>query len=338
MKSWVFLVFLLLALLPSYSSKAFGRSVAWKPSLQSLSAAKVLDCRGGAEKRTSPATQKPKRTIEKKEINKSRNKKTKKSARNTPEVDVIDSNEDAFEQEGESENGITFKAMSLSNIHIVDMIKDLYVKTPPMTRIFVLSSVSVTVLSFLFNNNKWPSWLHFDWPAILFGQQIWRLFSGFIYFGAFDVFYPLTMQFVWQHMSQLEKMNYNQPEEFLLMTLFGASALIILYTLLGISTRYLGHNLATYFVYIWARLFEGMDVSFMDLFVLKSELLPWFFCAQTFLLDQEFPIADLLGIAVGHVYHYLKQKKFLPCPTALKELFATDQMKQLYANFKDNFV
>jgi hypothetical protein len=68
------------------------------------------------------------------------------------------------------------------------------------------------------------------------------------------------------------------------MLLFGGFALISLYSLLGISTKFLGHNLATYLVYIWSRVFEGSDVNFMDILTLKSEMLPWFFCAQTFLL------------------------------------------------------
>ena len=42
----------------------------------------------------------------------------------------------------------------------------------------------------------------------------------------------------------------------------------------------------------------------MDLINVKAELLPWFFLGQTFLLEGQPPTLDLLGIAVGHVYHY----------------------------------
>jgi Derlin-2/3 len=189
-------------------------------------------------------------------------------------------------------------------------VSDIWIKTPPITQMYLLGSLVLTVLSFGLNKNRWPQLLHFDWKAILTGQ-VWRIYTAFLFFGPLDIFYPMTMQFVWQHMSQLEKMNYNKPEDFVILLLFGAVTLISIYSIMGISMKFLGHNLATYLVYIWARVFEGMDVNFMDLVTLKSEMIPWFFCAQTWLLEHEIPFADIIGILVGHIYHYLKEKKKL---------------------------
>ena len=107
--------------------------------------------------------------------------------------------------------------------------------------------------------------------------------------------------------------------------------------MVGISMKFLGHNLATYLVYLWSRVFEGMDVNFMDLIVLKSEMLPWFFCAQTFLLEREIPFADLIGIVVGHLYHYLQGKDKLKAPEFLKVWFEQDAIKKKYAAFKEDF-
>lgn len=223
-----------------------------------------------------------------------------------------------------------------NKLEMLSSVNDIWVKTPPITQIYLLGSVVITFLSFALNQNKWPELLHFDWKAILTGQ-VWRVYTAFLFFGALDPFYPLTMQFVWQHMSQLEKMNYNKPEDFVVLLLFGAVTLISLYSFLGISMKFLGHNLATYLVYIWARVFEGMDVNFMDLVTLKSEMIPWFFCAQTFLLEREVPVADLIGIVVGHLYYYLKEKKKLEAPEALRQWFDTDAMRDRYARFKDDF-
>lgn len=119
------------------------------------------------------------------------------------------------------------------------------------------------------------------------------------------------------------------------MTIFGGVALIVLYPLLGISMKFLGHNLATYYVYIWARTFEGADVNFMDLFTLKAEVMPWFFCLQTFLLEQEIPFADLIGIAVGHLYYYLNNKKLLQIPDSVRNWFRTPLMRRAYMKFYD---
>lgn len=210
-------------------------------------------------------------------------------------------------------------------------------KTPPLTKLYLLSSVVITTASFFMNKNQWPQILHFDWNAILFRFQWWRIVSAFLFLGQLDLFYPLTLQFVWQHMGQLEKLNCKKPDEFFVMTVFGALSLIAVYTLTGVSTKFLGHNLATFFVYIWSRVFEGMDVNFMDIFVLKSEMLPWFFCAQTFLLEREIPVADLIGIVVGHLYHYCMTKKVIKTPAFVQQWFAQDVIKKQYARFKEDF-
>jgi Derlin-2/3 len=138
-------------------------------------------------------------------------------------------------------------------------------------------------------------------------------------------------------MAQLEKLSYKKPEEFLVLLLFGAATLLIGYSFLGLSPKFLGHNLSTYLVYIWARTFEGTDVNVMDLFLLRAELLPWFFCLQTLVLEGEIPFADLLGIVVGHLYHYLSKAKILKAPSQLKEFFSSEIMKAKYGKFKDDF-
>lgn len=225
------------------------------------------------------------------------------------------------------------RAISSQDIPILNKAKEIWRKTPPITQAYLGGSILITALSFVLNQNKWPDFLHFSWPSILSGQ-FWRLISAFLYLGQLDLFFPLTMQFVWQHMSQLEKLNCTKPEDFCVMLAFGAASLIGLYSALGISTRFLGHNLATYLVYIWSRVFEGTDVSFMDLFTLKSEMLPWFFCAQTLLLEREVPWADLIGIFVGHLYYYLKQKDVLDAPDIVRSWFQSERVKAKYASFR----
>ena len=248
------------------------------------------------------------------------------------DYDADDNADDDFDDE---DSGLSFGAGK--NLPVVSTLTDVWAKTPPITQAYVGSSIAITLLSFALNRNKWPDILHFQWKPILGGFQYWRIITAFLFFGQLDMFYPLTMQFVWQHMSQLEKLSYAHPEEFLVMLLFGGASLITLYSFLGISMKFLGHNLATYLVYIWSRVFEGADINFMDLVTLKSEMLPWFFCAQTFLLEREIPFADLIGILVGHIYHYLKKKEVLRAPAALRDWFASDGMQKRYARFKNDF-
>ena len=246
-----------------------------------------------------------------------------------------------YEDEDEDDEDFDEDFDNFSEGHVqsnrmVSSVTDLWVKTPLITQIYVGASLLATLGSWALNKNQWPDMLYLSWPDVLKGQ-IWRPLTAFLFYGPFGLNYILTIQFVWTYMAQLEKLNYHQPEEFLVMMLFGAASLIVCYATLGLSSKFLGHNLSTFLVYIWARVFEGTEVNVMDLFLLKAELLPWFFCAQTLVLEGEIPFADIMGIVVGHFYHYLSQKKIVIAPTSLKNYFGSDKMKKRYAKFKDDF-
>jgi Derlin-2/3 len=252
------------------------------------------------------------------------------------EDDAFDSSDTDLDFDSE-DNGVISRGIDISNNKIISIVKDFWNKTPPITKVYISLSVTLAILTALFNENRWHQILDMNWNAVLFKLQIWRLITAFLYFGPLGINYLLTIHFVWTYMSQMEKMNYRHPEAYLFMLIYGGGTLLLSYSLLGISTRLLGHNLSTFLVYIWARAFEGVDVNVMDLVVIKAELLPWFFCAQSLLLEGEFPFADLIGIAVGHMYHYCLQRKLLTTPKMLTKLFSSERVKSLYTNFKAEF-
>lgn len=269
-------------------------------------------------------------------------RKEKKKPKVVRIADLIDEDRDNSLDQEEDDNddnnamGAFFSTKNPSTpAKMFASLTSMMLKTPPITRYFILSSAVITILSSAFNGNRWPRFLHFEWTPFLFQFQWWRIVTAFLFFGQLDIFYPLTMQFVWQHMGQLERLNSKNPEDFVVMTVFGALALILLYPLLGISMKMVGHNLATFYVYIWARTFEGSDVNFMDFFTLKAELMPWFFCLQTFLLEQEVPLADLIGIVVGHIYYYLRNKGVLTVPAAVQEWFRQSAVRKAYGPFQE---
>jgi len=86
-------------------------------------------------------------------------------------------------------------------------------KTPPVTQAFLTMSIGVTLASFALNNNRFPDFLLLDWAQVVTRGQIWRLFTAFLYFGPLDISFALTVQFVWQYMSQLEKVHHKEPEQ-----------------------------------------------------------------------------------------------------------------------------
>ena len=263
-------------------------------------------------------------------------KKEKKDKKGKKKV-VEEAYEDEIqEEEEEMLEGDEAEESGRSN-QLMSSISEMWTKTPPVTQIYIGSSILVSALVFALNKNIWPEILNLDWMKVITRFEIWRPFTAFLFFGPLGMNYILTIHFVWTYMSQLEKLNFKAPEDFFILIVFGAVTLLPLYSILGLSTKFLGHNLSTYLVYIWARLFEGTDVNVMDLFLLRAEVLPWFFCAQTLVLEGEIPFADLLGIVVGHLYHYLKKRKLLTAPPMVKSLFSSDSMREKYAKFRDDF-
>lgn len=205
----------------------------------------------------------------------------------------------------------------------------LYKRTPPITKLFVLSSFAITFSSYFLNYNVFPKCLLLNWHKTLKEGQLWRLFTCFLYLGNFSVPYLLTLHFVWTYMSVLERLHCYAPEEFLMLLLFGMVGLLCTYPVLTTLTRnsafsilssgeetvssqmasisdVLGHNLSSYFVYLWSRVYEGQEVSVMDLFHVRAEWLPWFFVLQSWILEgQGVPLLDLLGIVLGGAYRYV---------------------------------
>lgn len=269
-------------------------------------------------------------------LRKSKNSKMKPKKLPTEDLDQSDVEEEDGIQEKLHEEDLRLHDDSSGGNTVVTFCRNFIHKTPPFTLSYLSASTAITLLSFFLNQNKFPELLSFSWKGIA-KLQFWRLITGFTYLGDLDLFYPLTLQFVHQHMSHLEKMSYKSPEEFVMMMLFGMTSLLVFYTITGLNTRLLGHNLATYLVYLWSRAFEGLDVNFMDFFLLKAEMIPWFFCLQTFLLEQELPVADLVGILLGHCYHYVKQEKKWKAPISWKEFFETEFWNKQYQRFQGEF-
>lgn len=266
-------------------------------------------------------------------------KKEKKSKGKKPvEKAVIEIAEELIEEEtfDEDDDSMIHEEASRSN-QMVSSISEIWIKTPPITQVYIGATMIVSLLVFVLNKNIWPEFLNLDWMKVFTEFQIWRPFTAFLFFGPVGLNFILTIHFVWTYMSQLEKMNFNAPEDFFILMVFGSVSLLPLYSMLGLSTKFLGHNLSTYLVYIWGRIFEGTEVDVMGMFYLRAELLPWFFCAQTLVLEGEIPFTDLLGIVVGHLYYYLKKRQLLVAPSQIKSFFSSDSMIEKYAKFRADF-
>lgn len=199
----------------------------------------------------------------------------------------------------------------------LDRAMEAWKKTPPVTKAYLSMSGLCTLYGYLANKNQFPPILMLDWQKVVKKLQIWRLFTGFLNVGPLGLGYAMTAQFVWTYMSTLERLHHDRPFDFLIMIVFAQCCMVLGYPLLKMSPRFLGHNLSTFLVYVWSRYHEGLEVNMFELFNTRAEMLPWFFLAQTFLLEGELPTLDFLGIVFGHIYHHCKTVGILRAPESL---------------------
>jgi Derlin-2/3 len=228
--------------------------------------------------------------------------------------------------------------------HTVGRMVEAWHKTPPLTKLYLSASVTATLWGYLSHpNHEFPAILQLDWTKTLTRLQLWRPLTAFLNVGNFGLGYLMTAHFLWTYMSTLERLNHDAPYDFWIMILFGMLSMVTGYGFFRLSPKFLGHNLSTFLVYVWSRYHEGLEVNMFELFNTRAELLPWFFLAQTFLLEGEVPLLDFLGIVFGHVYHHCKTVGILTAPDALIQWYNSNtgsgaairsKYKQISADFE----
>lgn len=207
------------------------------------------------------------------------------------------SNEDDFKQDNQMD-------------HLIEE----YHRTPPITKAYLTAAFGASTLGYITNKNEFPKILALDWNKVFKSGQIWRPFTAFLNLGSLSIVgYPLSIHFVHQYMSHLERLKHDKPYDFWIMLVFGMTMMTVGYAGFKQDPRLLGHNLSTFFVYIWSRMFEGTDVLFFYVRV-KAELLPWVIMAQTYFLEGEAPLLDFLGIVFGHVFYHFRKVGLLSAP------------------------
>ena len=165
--------------------------------------------------------------------------------------------------------------------NMMDRLIEEYHRTPPITKAYLTASFVATALGYLFSGNQFPPLLSLDWNKVFKNGQIWRPFTAFLNLGSFGLIgYPMTIHFVHQYMSYLERLAHNKPYDFWVMIVFGMASMQIGYPIMKLSPRFLGHNFSTFLSYIWSRMFEGVDVAVFEVITIKAETLPWFMLAQ----------------------------------------------------------
>ncbi|CAG8598493.1 13870_t:CDS:2, partial [Ambispora leptoticha] len=168
-------------------------------------------------------------------------------------------------------------------------VEDWYYEVPVITRTYLTAAVmtSLAVQVGLVS----PFQLYFNYGLTFWNYQYWRLITNFLYFVRYS--------------RMLEEGSFRgRTADYFWLLFLAATALLLLSRF--VSLHFLGSPLAFTLVYIWSRRNPFIRLNFLGLFVFSAPFLPWVLLGFSLMLNNVFPVGDLMGIAVGHVYYFFE--------------------------------
>eukprot|EP01063_Lacrimia_lanifica_P018884 TRINITY_DN25845_c0_g1_i1.p2 TRINITY_DN25845_c0_g1~~TRINITY_DN25845_c0_g1_i1.p2 ORF type:complete len:241 (+),score=93.67 TRINITY_DN25845_c0_g1_i1:62-724(+) len=207
-------------------------------------------------------------------------------------------------------------------------IEQAYFSIPVVTRIYLTLAVLTSgAVTFEFLS---PLGLYLNLRLVAQGE-IWRLLTSFVYFDTFSVHFFFHMHFLYFYSRRLEEHFYHRrTARFVYMLLFGATLMVGLASVYNIP--FLSHSLVMMVLYVWSRRNPDEHLSFyFGLVTLSAPYLAFLLLGLGMLFGSS-PVADLIGIAVGHVFWYIEDilprllgrphsKELIPTPGFLQALF-----------------
>merc|ERR1712154_121186 len=174
------------------------------------------------------------------------------------------------------------------------------------------------------------AYLYFD-PQLIYSKfQIWRLITTFFYFGKLGFGFLIQMFILTRYTQMLEDERFQGAAglaEMVFLLMFGGSGLILLnWIFFSGKVPFLASALSFTLLYVWSRKSPYIDVSFWG-FQFKAWHLPFVLLCFTFVMGGS-PVLDILGVLVGHLYHFLMDivprvygKHLIECPRFLYRIF-----------------
>ncbi|AFN84162.1 endoplasmic reticulum membrane protein [Encephalitozoon romaleae SJ-2008] len=194
-------------------------------------------------------------------------------------------------------------------------------KVPPITRYMILLISTVALLVYI--DAVSPYSLYYS-PLFLKKLEIWRVFTSFLYFGrpTLDMF--MHVVFLYRYSRMLEEGCVSTSEYFWLIFVI-SSALFVISNIYGISA--LGTSFSSTITYIWTKRNPRAIVQIFGFISFPAFYLPFILPGFMLLSKRSISIDDVLGIVVGHLFHYFKDvyprwgRDILRTPCWAKKLF-----------------
>jgi len=217
--------------------------------------------------------------------------------------------------------------------------EDWYKGLPVITRYYFTAGALTTVLTSL--GMLSPMWIILDFDQVFGKFQIWRLITNFFFFGRFGMQFMFQMYILVKYFGHLENGYYSGPRgtaELLFMVVFGSTLLTIISYFYG-GLPVLGSSLVFMALYVWSRKDPYQTVMLWS-FQLQAWHFPFVVMVLGILMGGS-PIMDILGIIVGHLYHFLTDVvprvygvTLLKTPEFLYGMFERGSIRQPAANWQ----
>ncbi|ORY85540.1 putative ER-associated proteolytic system protein Der1 [Protomyces lactucae-debilis] len=177
-----------------------------------------------------------------------------------------------------------------------------FYEVPIVTRCFVVGAI-LTSLAVQIDLVS-PFQLFFSWSTAVTKQQYWRFLTTFLFFGELSVDFLFHLFFMSRYCRMLEESYARRTLDFAWLMGIAAAGLILLSPFA--RDPYLGSALSFTLTYLWSRRNPTVQLSMLGLFTFSAAWLPWVLIGFSLVIYGHLPVADLLGLAVGHVIYFLE--------------------------------
>jgi len=175
----------------------------------------------------------------------------------------------------------------------------------PVTRWYFAIAMATTVGATLGFIN--PRWLYIDFDAVFYKFQIWRLVTCFIFFGTFGIPFIIQMVLLTQYVGRLEQVSFSggarATADYCFFLLFNGLVILVIAFFWG-SLYFVGGAIVFSALYVWSRRQPHAIVNFY----FGIQIVAWqfpFVLLVLAILGLGDPIQEMIGIFVGHIYHFL---------------------------------
>jgi len=149
-----------------------------------------------------------------------------------------------------------------------------------------------------------PMYIILDMKKVIYSLEVWRIITCFFYHGRLGFPFLIHMMFLLRYGQSLEQETFaGRTADYVFFLLFGCTILLVVGFFMSLPI--LGMAMIMMLIYLWSRKNPNITMSFLFGIQFQSFYFPWVLVGFNVLMGG-FPMVELLGIIVGHLYYFLE--------------------------------